>query len=47
VSDAATLMVEWGIHHLPVVDGGLPVGLVGLRHVARRQPAGEKIGLGF
>jgi sulfide:quinone oxidoreductase len=47
VSAAATLMVEWGIHHLPVVEGKLPIGLVGLRDVARAQPVGEKMGLGF
>jgi CBS domain-containing protein len=33
-SDARRLMVENGIHHLPVVSGSVPVGVVGLRSVA-------------
>jgi sulfide:quinone oxidoreductase len=28
---ARMLMTEYGIHHLPVVDGELPVGMIGLR----------------
>jgi CBS domain-containing protein len=34
-SDAWRLMHLGGFHHLPVVDNGRPVGLVGLRAVAR------------
>jgi CBS domain-containing protein len=32
--EARRLMVEHGIHHLPVVAGAIPVGVVGLRSVA-------------
>jgi CBS domain-containing protein len=28
---AALLMTEYGIHHLPVVDGQHPIGMIGLR----------------
>jgi sulfide:quinone oxidoreductase len=43
---AGLLMSEYGVHHLPVVDDGRPVGMVGLRAVvAEARPA--KIGLGF
>jgi CBS domain-containing protein len=43
---AVTLMTEYGIHHLPVVEGERPVGMLGLRQAARygRRP---KIGLGL
>jgi CBS domain-containing protein len=46
---AETLMCEYGIHHLPVVDGGRVVGMVGLRDVTRAQRHGEtvSVGLGF
>jgi CBS domain-containing protein len=46
---AETLMTEYGIHHLPVVDDGRPVGMVGLREVtrSRRSPERLAIGLGF
>jgi sulfide:quinone oxidoreductase len=45
---AAILMTEHDIHHLPVVDGERPVGMVGLRAVVRsRAPLGAGIGLGF
>jgi sulfide:quinone oxidoreductase len=47
---AAILMTEHHIHHLPVVDGERPVGMVGLRDVVRASSAvGEtraRIGLG-
>ena len=33
-SEARRLMIENGIHHLPVVSGSVPVGVVGLRSVA-------------
>jgi sulfide:quinone oxidoreductase len=47
---AALLMTERGVHHLPVVAGERPIGMVGLRDVTRsalldRPPIG--IGLGF
>jgi CBS domain-containing protein len=45
---AAILMVEHHIHHLPVVDGERPVGMVGMREVVRSAaPFGAGIGLGF
>jgi sulfide:quinone oxidoreductase len=47
---AALLMTEHGIHHLPVVDGERPIGLVRLRDVVRAVPlAGTdvRVGLGF
>jgi CBS domain-containing protein len=41
-------MVEHHIHHLPVVDGERPVGMVGMREVVRSAaPFGAGIGLGF
>jgi CBS domain-containing protein len=47
---AALLMTEHHIHHLPVVEGERPVGMVGMRDVVRSgfragMPTG--IGLGF
>jgi sulfide:quinone oxidoreductase len=48
LSAAATLMREYRINHLPVVDGGRPVGLIGMRDVLRSgAPFGTGIGLGF
>ena len=48
---AAVLMVEHDIHHLPVVDGERPVGIVRMRDVVRaRAPGSERgahVGLGF
>jgi CBS domain-containing protein len=46
---AEALMTEYGIHHLPVVEDGRPVGMVGLRDVtrSRRSPERLAIGLGF
>jgi sulfide:quinone oxidoreductase len=43
---AVTLMTEYGIHHLPVVEGERPIGMLGLRQAARRR-RGPKVGLGF
>ena len=36
VEVALSLMNEHGIHHLPVVDGERPVGMLGFRQAARR-----------
>jgi sulfide:quinone oxidoreductase len=36
LGEAAQLMTEYRIHHLPVVDGGRPVGIVGMRDVSSR-----------
>lgn len=46
---AETLMTEHGVHHLPVVEAGRVVGLVGLRDVtrSRRRPERLAVGLGF
>jgi CBS domain-containing protein len=46
---AEALMTEYGVHHLPVVEGGRPVGMVGLRDVTRsqRDPGRLAVGLGF
>jgi sulfide:quinone oxidoreductase len=44
---ARILMTEHHVHHLPVVEGERPVGVVSLRDAVRRQTAPEGIGLGF
>jgi sulfide:quinone oxidoreductase len=46
---AEALMTEYGVHHLPVVEAGRPVGIVGLRDVTRlqRHPERLSVGLGF
>jgi sulfide:quinone oxidoreductase len=44
---AVTLMTEHGVHHLPVVEDERPVGMVGLRQVARMVRARPGIGLGL
>jgi len=46
VEVAVSVMKEHGIHHLPVVDGQRPVGMLGFRQ-ASRQARGRGIGLGF
>ena len=46
VEAAVGLMNEHGIHHLPVLDGKHPVGMLGFRQAAR-QARGRDIGLGF
>jgi sulfide:quinone oxidoreductase len=53
VSAAATLgtavflMTERNIHHLPVVEGERPIGMIGLRAAARTAGWNMGIGLGF
>lgn len=47
---AALLMTEYRIHHLPVVEGGRPVGMVGMRDLVGSVALGLSptgIGLGF
>lgn len=45
---AALLMTEHHIHHLPVVEGERPVGMVGMREVVRSvAPFRTRIGLGL
>ena len=45
VEDAFLLMAEHGIHHLPVVDGERPIGMLGFRQAAQARPT--SVGLGF
>ena len=45
VEAALSLMAEHGIHHLPVVEGELPVGMLGFRQAA--QARRTNVGLGF
>ena len=48
LSAAATLMREYGINHLPVVEGERPIGMVGMLDLVRSgAPLGTGIGLGF
>jgi CBS domain-containing protein len=47
LASALALMTQHGFHHLPVVDGDQPVGLVGMRQTASRMAARPRIGLGF
>jgi CBS domain-containing protein len=44
---ARILMTEHHVHHLPVVEGERPVGLVSLRDVVRSVSVPLEIGLGF
>jgi CBS domain-containing protein len=47
---AAYLMAEHGIHHLPVVEGERPIGMVGARDVIRGRASDDAplgVGLGF
>jgi sulfide:quinone oxidoreductase len=44
---AGVLMTEHGIHHLPVVESERPVGMIGMRDVARSRRVRVGIGLGF
>jgi CBS domain-containing protein len=41
------LMTEYGFHHLPVVEDGRPVGMLGLRQAALQARSRTRIGLGF
>jgi CBS domain-containing protein len=45
VEDAFLLMAEHGIHHLPVVDGECPIGMLGFRQAAQARLT--SFGLGF
>jgi sulfide:quinone oxidoreductase len=47
LTTAAMLMTECGFHHLPVVEAGRPIGMLGLRQAARRARSLTAIGLGF
>jgi CBS domain-containing protein len=47
IEAAVTLMTEYGFHHLPVVDGERPTGMLGLRQAERQARGRTGIGLGF
>jgi CBS domain-containing protein len=48
LAEAVSIMTERGFHHLPVVEGERPVGMVGLRDLVRaRSTFGAGIGLGL
>jgi CBS domain-containing protein len=47
IEAAVTLMTEYGLHHLPVVDEERPTGMLGLRQAARHVRRRTQIGLGF
>ena len=47
IEAAVTLMTEYGFHHLPVVDGERPTGMLGLRQASRQARGRTEIGLGF
>jgi sulfide:quinone oxidoreductase len=47
LTTAAMLMTECGFHHLPVVESGRPIGMIGLRQALRRARSLTAIGLGF
>jgi sulfide:quinone oxidoreductase len=47
IEAAVTMMTEYGFHHLPVVDGERPTGMLGLRQAARQARGRSGIGLGF
>ena len=47
IDAAVTLMTEYGLYHLPVVEDERPVGMLGLRQAARSARGRTGIGLGF
>jgi CBS domain-containing protein len=47
IETAVTLMTEYGLHYLPVIDDERPVGMLGLRQATRQARARTAIGLGF
>jgi len=49
VEAAAVLMADYAIHHLPVVEGDRPVGVLGMRDVVRSTTPSSpiRVGLGF
>ncbi len=44
---ARILMIEHHIHHLPVVDGERPIGMIGMRDVVQVKRVPMKLGLGL
>ena len=47
IEAAVTLMTQYGLHHLPVVEDERPTGMLGLRQAARQARARTGVGLGF
>jgi CBS domain-containing protein len=47
IEAAITLMTQYGVHQLPVVEGGRPIGMLGLRQAIQAVRARSGIGLGF
>jgi sulfide:quinone oxidoreductase len=47
IEAAMTVMTQYGLHHLPVVEDERPLGLLGLRQAAGQARARAGIGLGF
>jgi len=47
IEAAVTVMTQYGLHQLPVVEDERPTGLLGLRQAARAARARTGIGLGF
>ena len=44
---AAAVMLDYDVHHLPVVDGERPIGMVGMRDVVASGTLPTQVGLGF
>ncbi len=47
IEAAVTLMGEYGVHHLPVIDDERPTGMLGLRQATRQARGRIGLGLGF
>jgi CBS domain-containing protein len=47
IEAAVTVMTQYGLHHLPVVEDERPVGLLGLRQAERHVRTQAAIGLGL
>jgi sulfide:quinone oxidoreductase len=47
IDAAITVMTQYGLHQLPVVEGERPTGLLGLRQAAGKASVGAGVGLGF
>jgi CBS domain-containing protein len=47
VGAASFLMTEHNVHHLPVVEGERPVGMIGMRDLVKTARPLAGIGLGF
>jgi CBS domain-containing protein len=47
IEAAITLMTQYGVHQLPVVEGARPIGMLGLRQAVQHARGRSGIGLGF